>query len=125
MVGERRTAPVSYALGIDLGGSSVKAVAVAQQGQLLDQSNVSFDASRERDWARRIRESGHDLESKQGSGTSAIGISAPGLAACDGRSIARMPGRLHGLEGLGWTEFLNEERKNPGAEKLAAVPVLN
>ncbi|HWN97478.1 MAG TPA: ROK family protein, partial [Methylomirabilota bacterium] len=30
-------------------------------------------------------------------------------AAADSRSIARMPGRLQGLEGLDWTEFLSAE----------------
>jgi glucokinase len=45
-----------------------------------------------------------------------IGISAPGLAASDERSIAHMPGRLRGLERLDWTEFLGRDRH---------VPVLN
>lgn len=35
-----------------------------------------------------------------------VGVAAPGLAAADGRSIAFMPGRLHGLENLEWQSFL-------------------
>jgi glucokinase len=35
-----------------------------------------------------------------------VGLSAPGLAARDRRSIAHMPGRLAGLEKLDWTAYL-------------------
>ncbi|HET6408012.1 MAG TPA: ROK family protein, partial [Chthoniobacteraceae bacterium] len=35
-----------------------------------------------------------------------VGISAPGLASPDRRSIAHLPGRLQGIEGLDWTTFL-------------------
>ena len=48
--------------------------------------------------------------------TRTLGLSAPGLAARDGRSIVAMPGRLHGLEKLDWTDFL---------ERSLAVPVSN
>jgi glucokinase len=36
----------------------------------------------------------------------AIGVAAPGLPSRDERRIASMPGRLAGLEGLDWQEFL-------------------
>jgi glucokinase len=42
-----------------------------------------------------------------------LGLSAPGLAARDGRSIVSMPGRLRGLEGLDWTDFLRHPRPVP------------
>jgi glucokinase len=45
-----------------------------------------------------------------------IGVSAPGLAARDGQSIAFMPGRLAGLENLVWKDFLKTE---------FPIPVLN
>ena len=45
-----------------------------------------------------------------------IGVAAPGLPARDGRSIAFMPGRLPGLEGLDWATFLHAS---------CDVPVLN
>jgi len=48
--------------------------------------------------------------------TFSLGLAAPGLAARDGRSIAYLPGRLQGLEGLDWTEFLGQAE---------VVPVLN
>ena len=111
---------MNYALGIDLGGSSVKAVAVTPEGQRLGDTNVSFDESEPLDWAALIQRIVQEMESQHGGRAQAIGLSAPGFAAPDGRSIAVMPGRLHGLEGLDWTEFLHGATANP-----SLVPVLN
>jgi glucokinase len=112
---------MNFALGIDLGGSSVKAVAVTPAGERLAQLNRPFDAGADGDWARQVRHVVDELESKQRAPATALGLSAPGLAARDGRSIVRMPGRLQGLEGLDWTEFLNTGR----AARFNQVPVLN
>src|SRR5688572_3679762 len=108
---------MTYALGIDLGGSSIKAVAVTLQGKLFGETKVSFDIDEQLDWARRIQQIVQEMESKLPNRAQAIGISAPGLAAADGRSIARMPGRLQGLEGLNWTAFLNAERETRSAKQ--------
>ena len=107
---------MSFALGIDLGGSSVKAVAVTPAGERLAHLSQPFDASAPGDWARLVQRTVQELEAQQGSPATAIGLAAPGLAARDGRSIARMPGRLQGLEALDWTEFLQASQ---------TVPVLN
>ena len=107
---------MNFALGIDLGGSSVKAVAVTPAGERLAQINQPFDASTPHEWARLVQRTVQELEAQQGSPATAIGLSAPGLSARDGRSIARMPGRLQGLEDLNWTEFLQAPQP---------VPVLN
>lgn len=101
---------MSFLAGLDLGGSSVKAVAITPDGTLLDQANLSFDQAEQLDWARLVSRALQGLEAKQGAAAQAVGLSAPGLAAADGRSIARMPGRLRGLEGLDWTEFLKLPR---------------
>ena len=111
---------MNYALGIDLGGSSVKAVAVTPEGQRLGDTNVSFDENEPLDWAALIQRIVQEMESRQGGRAQAIGLSAPGFAAPDGRSIAVMPGRLHGLEGLDWTKFLYGASANS-----SLVPVLN
>lgn len=107
---------MSYALGIDLGGSSVKTVVVTPAGEILARSSVSFDATAKMDWAEKIRELTTCIQKEQGSPAQCIGLAAPGLAARDGRSIARMPGRLQGLEGLDWTALL---------QSSTPVPVLN
>jgi glucokinase len=107
---------MSYALGIDLGGSSVKTVAVTPDGKTLGQAVLAFDAEAKMDWAQKIRAIAEQLQAEQGHLASHIGLSAPGLAAKDGRSIAHMPGRLQGLEGLDWSAFLKTSH---------TVPVLN
>jgi glucokinase len=70
------------------------------------------------DWAKKIRGVVGQLQSEVGNKARSfcVGLSAPGLAASDGRSIAHMPGRLQGLEGLDWTKYL---------ESAMTVPVLN
>ena len=107
---------MSYAIGIDLGGSSVKTVAATAEGRTFAQSSMNFDVETTMDWAQKVREILEQIQREQKTAPSHIGLSAPGLAAKDGRSIAHMPGRLQGLEGLDWTSFL----KSPHP-----VPVLN
>ncbi len=107
---------MSHALGLDLGGSSIKAVAVTRDGRTLAQQQVEFDAGTDRDWANKFGALVAELKSRHGPPTNGIGVSAPGLAAQDERSIAVMPGRLAGLEGLDWTIFLHSTKP---------VPVLN
>jgi len=107
---------MSYAIGIDLGGTSVKAVVVSAQGKELTRAQTTFDPDRRMDWAEKIRDQVEQLERQRGGMAGFIGLCAPGLAAKDGRSIAYMPERLQGLEGLDWTTYLN---------RTCPVPVLN
>jgi len=106
--------PLPYFIGIDLGGSSVKSVAVHADGKLLRSGNVAFQ-DRNQEWASRIDEVVLQFRGEFGD-PAGIGVSAPGLAAADERSIAFLPGRLEGLEGLDWTR-----RLGPGTP----IPVLN
>lgn len=91
------------AVGIDLGGTQIKAVLVNAEGAVLrrEARPTSDTGEDSRSWAETVRaladELGPDLP---------LGLSAPGLAAPDRRSIAFMPVRLRGLEGLDWTTFL-------------------
>src|SRR5437667_5526122 len=106
----------TYGLGIDLGGSSIKAVAVTPAGELLSRHNIEFDPAQNMEWAEKIRALVRHLQHECGDPADGIGLSAPGLAAAEGRSIVCMPERLQGLEGLDWTKFLSAAR---------TVPVLN
>jgi glucokinase len=107
---------MDYALGIDLGGSSVKAVAVTAEGKALARHNESFDPETRMDFAQTVRRVKERIEKERGAPPRRIGLSAPGLAAKDAHSIAFMPGRLEGLVGLNWTQYL---------ESASPVPVLN
>ncbi len=97
---------MSHAIGIDLGGSSIKTVAVTAAGETLAQAVLRFDPAAMMDWAQKIRAMVEQLERQQKQAATHVGLAAPGLAAKDGRSIAHMPGRLQGLEGLDWNAFL-------------------
>jgi glucokinase len=95
-----------YLLGVDLGGSSVKAVAVRPDGVLLGKGSATFDPDSELDWARQTRLLVDRLQARRGGRARLAGASAPGLAAQDGLSIRHMPGRLAGLEGMNWQKLL-------------------
>jgi glucokinase len=97
---------MSYAIGIDLGGSSVKAVAVTPEGKSLSHCTEPFHPDRPMHFAETVRGLKQRIEKEQGQPAERMGLSAPGLAAKDGRTIAFMPGRLHGLVGLVWSQYL-------------------
>lgn len=101
-------------IGVDLGGSAVKAVAVKEDGTLLAEANRPF-VDRDMEWARAVSQVISGFEAAHGK-AAAVGVSAPGLAARSGRAIAHLPGRLEGLEGLDWTGYLG---------RTLEVPVLN
>lgn len=104
-----------YAIGIDVGGTNIKTIAVSVAGELLSQSQQPT-AENEASWAERIRSEIESVERQQGAAAGYIGLAAPGLAAPDGRSIAWMQGRMESLQGLDWTNFLAASR---------VIPVLN
>ena len=96
-----------YAIGVDLGGTNFKAVAVSEDGEVLDRAEGGSRAADDTVDAGRVRDRVRELERRRGERASWIGIGAPGLAAADGRSIAWMPGRLAGLQGLVWADVLD------------------
>jgi glucokinase len=108
------------AAGIDLGGSMIKLVCL-EPGSLHPVRQVTRptrdgeSASGWPNWTGTVRTLIETLELELGP-VQAVGLCAPGLAAQDGRSIAHMPGRMRGIEGLDWTSFLGRSR---------VVPVLN
>jgi glucokinase len=107
---------MSYTIGIDLGGSCVKAVVVTPDGETLSKHNLPFDAEADMEWAKCLRELVRSVEDEQGGKPGNMGFSAPGLAAPDSRCIVHMPGRLEGLVGLNCQEFFGFDK---------AIPVLN
>jgi len=98
-----------YCIGVDVGGTQTKLVAVEPSGRILS-SSTATTSGQNAGWAQQVRESVQAFQEKCGPRARRIGIAAPGLAASDNRSIANMPGRLAGIEGLDWTDFLGCER---------------
>ena len=99
------------ALGIDIGGTQIKAAAFSETGELLFQRTLPTEdgeATGSPAFAVNVRTLVDELEQLAGRAET-IGISAPGLADDEGRMIAYMPGRMHGLEGFDWAEWLERD----------------
>ncbi len=108
--------PTGPALGIDLGGTRIKAALVDRaDGRLLHQALRPTEDGVWEDGLPRFV--GHvadliaELEAAAGRQALPVGLAAPGLAAPNGRCITWMPGRMHGLEGLDWSDQLGRPVK--------------
>jgi len=81
---------------------------VSESGEILDRATgETRDRAAPGTWVETIRGLRAQLESRRGGPAAGIGVAAPGLAAADGRSIASIPGRLAGLQGLDWATALD------------------
>ena len=96
---------MSYSIGIDLGGTNIKIVVISNDGNVLEYLTCDT-ADSEGSWAKTIKQNIHQIQEQRGQSPCHIGLAAPGLAAKDGRSIAYMQGRLEGLQGFVWQDFL-------------------
>ena len=90
-----------YLLGLDLGGTSVKGVAVTPEGQPLGTYHLAYDRALPLAFATTAAEVAAQARAEHGP-AERIGLSAPGLVAPAGDRIAHMPGRFPGLEGFDW-----------------------
>lgn len=103
------------AIGVDVGGTRVKAVVVEDEGTVLDQVvRQSLDSGVER-WAEVAQALVQELIQQYGEELF-VGVCAPGLADSDERCIWNLPNRMLGIEGLIWQRFLGRPQ---------AVPALN
>ena len=101
------------AIGIDIGGTQIKAAAFSETGEVLCQRTLPTEdhgGENPPPFAVNVRSLVADLETAtERAGTG--GISAPGLSDADGRSISYMPGRMHGLEGFDWEVWLGRQAR--------------
>ena len=102
---------MNYAIGIDLGGTNIKAVAVTEDGEILDQSSCETGADAAGAWRENIRRQFVELESRQGRAPRWKGLASHGLVAEGSRSIAMVSTWLPGLQGLDWTDYLHSDRE--------------
>lgn len=103
----------SPAIGIDLGGTNIKAALVDTNTAraLATLSRPTRDGEFEGDvprFALTVREIVAEFEMQAGAALR-VGLSAPGLANPNGRCIDWMPGRMHGLEKFDWPAFLERD----------------
>ena len=88
----------AYGVGIDLGGTQIKAVAVDAAGMILSERTTDNGGTDPVSWIARIAELLADWAAARHEVPSFVGLCAPGLAAADAGSIAFMPGRMVDLE---------------------------
>jgi len=98
----------SITIGIDLGGTRIKAVAIDTDGNVLHQLYNPTNDGDDSNWKRTIAATVEELQSRLKQNHFSIGISAPGLPNDENTAIAFMPGRMQGLENFNWTSFLQQ-----------------
>lgn len=91
-----------WLLGLDLGGTRLKALCLTMNGREIDRTTAPSGGE---DWKKSVKQCVDSLLENHGQ-PAAIGVAAPGLPSLDERCIAHMPGKLPGLEGLVWRDFL-------------------
>jgi len=96
-------------IGIDLGGTRIKAVALDRDGNLLHQLYTPTNDINDKIWKQTIATTVKELERKLIFPDFVIGISAPGIPDQKNSCISHMPGRLQGLENFDWSSFLNHK----------------
>lgn len=105
-----------YILGVDIGGTQIKMVLVNSEDVLLASHYIDTNSKKVEDWPAYVRTVVELVQSDHGSPATNIGVSGPGLAARDNRSIAWMQGRMESLQGVDWTDVF---------QSSTVVPVLN
>jgi glucokinase len=106
----RTEVTVNAAVGIDIGGTFIKIVAVSPEGAILYRSRLSIDNSSVHELTNNIRGEILEIDGRLGE-VQCLGVSSPGIVGCDGKTISWMKGRMNVLEGLNWTQALH--RRNP------------
>jgi glucokinase len=104
---------MKYAVGIDIGGTNIQAVAVTLGGRLLADVCTPTGDNGNKSWIDNVKSAKEQVCQPFKTRPAWIGIAAPGLAARDQRSIRCMPGRLRGLEGLVWQKVFKTAHPLP------------
>jgi len=96
-------------IGIDLGGTRIKAVALDNNGNVLHRLYASTNDNSDATWRQSVKTSVEELQSKLMLSEFIVGISAPGIPDEKNSCIAHMPGRMQGLENFDWSSFLHHK----------------
>jgi glucokinase len=107
---------MTYSIGLDLGGTNIKGLAVTPSGRVLGEKLSATSSTGKLSWVKHVDRVLADLRNVVKTPPASIGLAAPGLTARDHRSIAFMPERLPGLENFDWQNHFRSSHP---------VPVLN
>src|SRR5688572_13637003 len=94
------------AIGIDLGGTRIKVVAVDETGKMLKEMYTPTGDDDTRGWQIAVKNAHESITDSLGDSEFVTGISAPGLPNASNSCISVMPGRLQGLENFEWSSWL-------------------
>jgi glucokinase len=94
-----------FFIGLDVGGTGLKALAFTPSGETVAEETAPTQDDGSNRWLTNAKKIVAAVEQRCSAGCR-VGVAAPGLPAADGRSIMSMPGRLQGLEGLDWQQWL-------------------
>jgi glucokinase len=100
---------MSITIGIDLGGTRIKGVAIDAAGNVLHQVYTPTNDGEGEVWKAAIKQTVDELKMKLSIDKVSVGISAPGLPNKENTAIGFMPGRLEGLENFMWKNYLQCE----------------
>src|ERR1035438_8005976 len=87
-------------IGMDLGGTRIKAVLMDSGGRILEKAYTSTNDDKNAGWKSAVSNSVNGLLKNKNYESVVIGIAAPGLPDDTQTLIAYMPGRMQGLEHL-------------------------
>jgi glucokinase len=99
-----------YSIGIDLGGTNIKVVAVGQDGKLLFKTTAETGGDKAADCAQNVFRQIESVEKLMNTGATWLGLASPGLVASSGRSMAAISGHLDNLQDFDWADFLKPHR---------------
>jgi glucokinase len=97
-----------FSIGIDLGGTRIKAVAIDADGSLLHENYEPTNDGEDSIWKNAVAAAVKELQNILKTDKITIGLSAPGLPNDTNTCISCMPGRMQGLENFNWTDFLQQ-----------------
>ena len=99
------------AIGVDIGGTSVKGVVVDQRGQVLATKRAAStgDSAAVVAITRRLIDALHT----RSDATSLLGLATAGVPDSDGRRVQFCPGSKLDIEGIDWAEALDWTRSVP------------
>lgn len=96
-------------IGIDLGGTRIKAVAIDAGGNVLHEMyQPTYDGGDDKVWKEAVAKAVKEIQLLLEADTVNVGLSAPGLPDSSNTCIACMPGRMKGLENFNWSGFLKQ-----------------
>jgi glucokinase len=100
---------MKIAIGIDLGGTRIKAIAIDADGNVLHENYEPTNDGDGMVWKQAVANAVKKLQTILNVDKINVGLSAPGLPSADNSCISCMPGRMQGLEHFNWSAFLGQQ----------------